>query len=53
VDLVLPPIDTVFLFPSIADAIEVVGGTLSIVHKIDAGVGSLFPTLSEDITSIV
>jgi hypothetical protein len=52
VDVVLPPVVTVFLLPSMAEVIEVVGGAVSMVQLNDEGVGSLFPTLSEAFISI-
>ena len=46
VDVVLPPAVTLFLFPSIAEVIEVDGGRVSMVQLNDAGDEPLFPTLS-------
>ena len=53
VDEVLPPAVTVFLFPSMAEVIEVLGSTVSIVHINEAGDGSLLSTLSFELISIV
>ena len=53
VEVVLPPVVTVFLLPSMAEVIEVVGGTVSMVQLNDEGVGSIFLTLSEDFISII
>jgi hypothetical protein len=53
VDEVLPLAVTVFLFPSIAEVIEVFGSIVSIVHINEAGDGSLLSTLSVDLISIV
>ena len=50
VDVVLPPVVTVFLFPSMAEVIEVVGGAVSMVQLNEAGDEPLFPTLSSDNT---
>ena len=52
VEVVLPPVVTVFLLPSMAEVIEVVGGAVSMVQLNDEGVGSLFLTLSEAFISI-
>ena len=48
VDVVLPPFGTVFLLPSITEVIELDGAAVSTVQLSDAGVGSLFPTLSSE-----
>jgi hypothetical protein len=53
VDEVFPPTVTVFLFPSIVEVIEVLGSIVSIVHINEAGDGSLLPTLSLDLISMV
>jgi hypothetical protein len=53
VDVVLPPAVTLFLLPSTAAVIEVVGCTVSMLQMNDAGDASLFPTLSEALISIV
>jgi hypothetical protein len=53
VDLVVPPLVTALLLPSVAEFIEVVGGVVSTVHVNDAGEGSLFVELSTDKTSKV
>ena len=53
VDVVLPPAVTLFLFPSIAEVIEVDGGRVSMVQMNDAGDASLLPALSEALISIV
>jgi hypothetical protein len=53
VDEVLPPAATAFLFPSMTELKEVFGGTVSIVQINEAGDASSFPTLSEDLISIV
>ena len=50
VEVVLPPVVTVFLLPSMAEVIEVVGGTVSTVQLNEAGVEPLFPALSSDNT---
>jgi hypothetical protein len=46
VDLVVPPLVTALLLPSVAEFIEVAGGVVSTVHVNDAGDGPTFPTLS-------
>ena len=53
VDVVLPSVVTVFLLPSMAEVIEVVGGAVSMVQLNDEGVGSIFLTLSEAFISII
>ena len=53
VDEVFPSAATAFLFPSMTELKEVFGGTVSIVQINDAGDASSFPTLSEDLISIV
>jgi hypothetical protein len=50
VDLVVPPLVTALLLPSVAEFIEVVGGVVSTVHVNDAGDVSLFLALSTDNT---
>src|SRR4029078_7117693 len=50
VDLVLPLLAMALLLPSVAESILVLGAAVSIVQLNDAGDGSLFPTLSSDIT---
>jgi hypothetical protein len=50
VEVVLPPVVTVFLLPSMAEVIEVVGGTVSTVQLNEAGDEPLFPALSSDNT---
>ena len=50
VDVVLPSVVTVFLLPSMADVIEVVGGAVSMVQLNEGGDVPLFPTLSSDNT---
>ena len=53
VDLVVLPLVTSLLLPSVAEFIEVAGGVVSIDHVNDAGEGSLFVELSTDKTSKV
>jgi hypothetical protein len=53
VDVVLPPVVAVFLLPSMAEVIDVVGGAVSMVQLNDEGVGSIFLTLSEAFISII
>src|SRR5687767_2538434 len=53
VDSVLEPSVKVLLLPSFAESIIVSGGTVSIVHVKDAGVKSLIPELSIDVTSSI
>ena len=50
VDSLLPLSEIVLLLPSTAEIIEVIGGVVSTVHVKEAGVESLFPALSSDIT---
>jgi hypothetical protein len=50
VDLVVPPLVTALLLPSVAEFIEVVGGVVSTVQVNDAGDASLFLELSTDNT---
>src|SRR5206468_686767 len=52
VDLVVPALVTALLFPSVAEFMEVFGGTVSTVQLNEAGDGPLFPTLSSDNTLI-
>src|SRR5678809_1581954 len=51
VDLVLLPLVTVALLPSVADLMAVEGGVVSTVHVNDDGDGLIFPTLSSALTS--
>ena len=44
----LPPLIRELLLPSVAESILVDGATVSTVQLSEAGVGSLFPTLSSD-----
>ena len=53
VEVLLPPVVTAFLLPSMAEVIEVVGGAVSMVQLNDEGEGSLFLTLSEAFISII
>jgi hypothetical protein len=46
VDVVLPSVVTVFLLPSMAEVIEVVGGAVSMVQLNEGGDEPRFPTLS-------
>jgi hypothetical protein len=46
VDLVLPPLVTALLLPSVAEFMEVAGGVVSTVHVNDDEDGPMFPTLS-------
>jgi hypothetical protein len=48
-DLVVPPLVTALLLPSVADFMELVGGTVSTVQLNEAGDEPLFPTLSSDL----
>src|SRR5206468_10141317 len=48
VDLVVPALVTALLFPSVAEFMEVFGGTVSTVQLNDEGAEALFPTLSSD-----
>jgi hypothetical protein len=50
VDLVVPPLVTVLLLPSVAELIDVAGGLVSRVHVNDDGDVSLFLELSTDST---
>jgi hypothetical protein len=50
VDLVVPPLVTALLLPSVAEFIEVAGGFVSTVHVNDDGDVSLFLELSTDST---
>src|SRR5206468_10407075 len=50
VDLVVPALVTALLFPSVAEVMEVFGGTVSTVQLNEAGDEPLFPTLSSDNT---
>jgi hypothetical protein len=50
VDSLLPLSEIVLLLPSIAEIIEVIGGVVSTVQVKEAGVESLFPALSSDLT---
>ena len=47
-DLVVPAFFTVLLLPSVAEFIEVFGGTVSTVQLNEAGDVPLFPALSSD-----
>src|SRR4030095_10168724 len=49
-DDVLPSLDSKFPLPSVAVLIEIRGEDVSTVHVKEAGVESLFPALSSDIT---
>src|SRR4249919_3277694 len=51
VDLVLLPLVTVALLPSMAESMVVEGGVVSTVHVNDDGDGLIFPTLSSALTS--
>jgi hypothetical protein len=51
VDVVLPPLVTVLLLPSLEEFIVVSGGVASTFHPNDAGVVPWFPTLSIALTS--
>jgi hypothetical protein len=51
VDLIVPPLVTALLLPSVAEFIEVAGGVVSTVHVNVAGDGLIFPTLSWALTS--
>src|ERR1044071_8092060 len=53
VDLVVPPLATALLLPSVAEFMEVFGGTVSTVQLNEAGDEPLFPTLSSDLMSRV
>jgi hypothetical protein len=50
VDLVVPPLVTALLLPSVAEVIELAGGVVSTVHLNDDGDVSLFVELSTDST---
>ena len=50
VDLVVPLLVTALLLPSVAEFMEVFGGTVSTVQLNEAGVEALFPALSSDST---
>ena len=49
VDLVVPALVTALLLPSVAEFMEVFGGTVSTVQLNRAGDEPLFPTLSSDL----
>ena len=49
VDSVVLPLVTALLLPSVAEFMEVVGGTVSTVQLNEAGDEPLFPTLSSDL----
>ena len=49
VDLVVPLLVTALLLPSVAEFMEVFGGTVSTVQLNEAGDEPLFPTLSSDL----
>jgi hypothetical protein len=46
VDLVVPPLVTALLLPSVAEFIDVAGGVVSTFHVNDDEDGSMFLTLS-------
>ena len=50
VDLVVPLLVTALLLPSVAEFMEVIGGTVSMVQLNEAGDEPLFPALSSDNT---
>ena len=53
VDSVLEPSVKVVLLPSVAESINVSGGTVSTVHVKEAGDESLLPELSIDVASSI
>jgi hypothetical protein len=50
VDVVLPPLVTILLLPSLAEVIVVSGGVASTFHLNDVGGVTWFPTLSKALT---
>jgi hypothetical protein len=51
VDLVVPPLVTALLLPSVAEFMEVAGGVVSTLHVNDEGDGLVFPALSLALSS--